>query len=203
MNEKKIPVTERNNPRTLNIDKYDTMEILRTIHLEDIRAYEAVGCQLKKISEIVDKIYKKFSEGGRVIYVGAGTSGRLGAQDAIEMWPTYGFGKDKFDYVIAGGDEALKRSIENAEDIEDDAIRALKEKNIKKNDSILGISASGLTPFVYSAVNYPALTDWAPASPVTLGLLASTAMLAFTCGITLYVFKHATCRGIILCERLA
>ncbi|MEM0185514.1 MAG: N-acetylmuramic acid 6-phosphate etherase, partial [Thermoplasmata archaeon] len=151
MNEKKIPVTERNNPRTLNIDKYDTMEILRTIHLEDIRAYEAVGCQLKKISEIVDKIYKKFSEGGRVIYVGAGTSGRLGAQDAIEMWPTYGFGKDKFDYVIAGGDEALKRSIENAEDIEDDAIRALKEKNIKKNDSILGISASGLTPFVYSA----------------------------------------------------
>ena len=185
MNEKKIPVTERNNPRTLNIDKYDTMEILRTIHLEDIRAYEAVGCQLKKISEIVDKIYKKFSEGGRVIYVGAGTSGRLGAQDAIEMWPTYGFGKDKFDYVIAGGDEALKRSIENAEDIEDDAIRALKEKNIKKNDSILGISASGLTPFVYSAVNYPALTDWAPASPVTLGLLASTAMLAFTCGIRL------------------
>ncbi|MEM3325725.1 MAG: hypothetical protein QXU37_06140 [Thermoplasmata archaeon] len=151
--------------------------------MEDIRAYEAVGCQLKKISEIVDKIYKKFSEGGRVIYVGAGTSGRLGAQDAIEMWPTYGFGKDKFDYVIAGGDEALKRSIENAEDIEDDAIRALKEKNIKKNDSILGISASGLTPFVYSAVNYPALTDWAPASPVTLGLLASTAMLAFTCGI--------------------
>jgi len=150
----KRPPTERNNPRTSKIAEFDTYRIVETIHLEDIRAYEAVGCQLINIAKIVDNILKNFLKGGRVIYVGAGTSGRIGAQDAIEMWPTYGLGKDRFDYLIAGGEEALGRSVENAEDMENDAVTGLKMKNISNLDTVIGISASGTTPFVISALRY-------------------------------------------------
>jgi N-acetylmuramic acid 6-phosphate etherase len=150
----KRPITERNNIRSEKIAQFDTFRIVETIHLEDIKAYEAVGCQLEKISNVIDKIYENFKRGGRIIYIGAGTSGRIGAQDAIEMWPTYGLGKDRFDYLIAGGEEALRRSVENAEDMENDAVNGLRDKNLNSLDTVVGISASGTTPFVIAGVRY-------------------------------------------------
>ncbi len=146
--------TEDNNPRSFNIDSFSTLDIVKTIHIEDIRAYEAVGCALPEMAEVIDLIYERFSRGGRIIYAGAGTSGRMGVVDAVEMWPTYGMGKDKFDFIIAGGIKALTEAQEGAEDLKEEAKTFLKEKGLSEEDILIGISSSGRTPFVIGAVEY-------------------------------------------------
>lgn len=146
--------TEDVNYRTKNIDQLSVKQIVETIHLEDIRAYEAIGCILDDTAEVVKNLLDRIELGGRVIYVGAGTSGRIAAQDVIELLPTYGIGDETFIYFIAGGDEALKMSKEGAEDNEKEIEEKLKEIKLDNMDSIVGISASGNTPYVLSAIRY-------------------------------------------------
>ncbi len=146
--------TESNNTFSRDIDSWDNHKVLEFIHLADIGAYEGVSTAMKNIEVAVDSILEKVNNGGRVIYAGAGTSGRLAAQDVAELWPTYGIGKDMFDYIMAGGDEAIRRSVEGAEDDSSEPIRMLNDKKFNQKDVLVGISASGSTPFVISAIGH-------------------------------------------------
>jgi Predicted sugar phosphate isomerase len=145
--------TEDNNIRTRDIDKMDTLKIVETIHLEDIRAYEAVGCAKESIAKVIDSIYERVTAGGRVFYVGAGTSGRIAAQDVAELEPTYGI-MYIFYHIMAGGNEALAKSKEGAEDDREKAIEELKGYELNEKDVVIGITASGRTPFVVAAIEY-------------------------------------------------
>ncbi len=146
--------TEDINEYSMDIDKWGIYKIAEFIHLSDIKAYEAVGMQMHNISRLIEFAVNSIISGGRVVYVGAGTSGRIAAQDVIELKPTYGLGKESFDYIIAGGVKALSRSIEGSEDDHYESVNALKAINLNKNDLVIGISASGNTPFVISALNF-------------------------------------------------
>lgn len=145
--------TEDLNPYSKEITEWDTYTIVKFIHLMDIEAYYAVFNALDKIAQAVDEILKTIKNGGRVFYVGAGTSGRIAAQDIIELEPTYGI-RGLFEYIIAGGREALERSVERAEDDEVTPIEELKKRGFNSRDIILGISASGRTPFVIASMKY-------------------------------------------------
>ncbi len=145
--------TEDNNFRTKDISNLDTKKMVETIHMEDIRAYEAVGCSLNQIASVIDKIFNRLNEGGRVFYVGAGTSGRIASQDVVELEPTYGI-ENLFFYIMAGGTDALSHSKEGAEDNKDEARKELERYNIGREDVIIGISASGRTPFVIEAIKF-------------------------------------------------
>ncbi|HLH85288.1 MAG TPA: N-acetylmuramic acid 6-phosphate etherase [Thermoplasmataceae archaeon] len=146
--------TEDNDPLTRNINKLDTFQIARMIHISNLESLSALSSHLEEISKIIDVCVERIKRGGRVLYVGAGTSGRIGAQDVVELRPTFGMDKSIFDFVIAGGERALTESVEGAEDDENSAISALKEKNVCSSDTVIGITASGRTPFVISALKY-------------------------------------------------
>ncbi|AAT42599.1 N-acetylmuramic acid 6-phosphate etherase [Picrophilus oshimae] len=146
--------TEDINLNTVDIDTWDFQRIAEFIHLSDISAYEAVGRQIENISRLAEVSCNAIRNGGRVIYIGAGTSGRIAAQDVVELKPTYNLGRESFDYIIAGGERALAESVENSEDDQDAAVKDLKSININKNDVVIGISASGTTPFVISALKF-------------------------------------------------
>ena len=147
-------ITEDSNPKTKNIDKKNINEILNIINDEDKMVADAVGNSISDISGFIDKVIKALSNSGRLIYIGSGTSGRLGVLDASECPPTFGVSKDLVVGLIAGGDIALKESIEGAEDSCESGIRQLNKINFNSKDIILGISASGTTPFVISALKY-------------------------------------------------
>ena len=149
--------TEEQNPRTKNIDKLDTLSMLEIINSEDKKAAIAVEAELTNISKAVDLITDKLKKGGRMLYIGAGTSGRLGVLDASECPPTFGVSPHMIQGVIAGGPKALMSSIEGAEDNQDRAITDLKERNLTANDILVGIAASGRTPYVVSALKYAKL----------------------------------------------
>ena len=149
---KRCDKTEDINIYSSNITSMDYMEIAKLIHTADIRAYESIFPNLEKIAEIAEKMVKTIKNHGRVIYIGAGTSGRLAVQDVAELRPTYNLGDETFDYIIAGGLKAVTESIENSEDSIDDAIKALGDKKITHKDMIVGITASGRTPFVIGAI---------------------------------------------------
>ena len=149
--------TEEQNPRTKNIDKLDTLSMLEIINSEDKKAAIAVEAELKNIAKAVDLITDKLKKGGRMLYIGAGTSGRLGVLDASECPPTFGVSPHMIQGVIAGGPKALMSSIEGAEDNKDRAITDLKERNLTANDILVGIAASGRTPYVVSALKYAKL----------------------------------------------
>jgi N-acetylmuramic acid 6-phosphate etherase len=146
--------TEDVNPYTRDIDNWSFYEIAHFIHLSDIESYEAVGREIEHIAKAAEMAYGAIKNGGRVIYVGAGTSGRIAAQDVVELKPTYGMGSDVFAYLMAGGSSALVQSIEGSEDSEKDAEDALKNMKINRNDLVIGITASGSTPFVITALKY-------------------------------------------------
>lgn len=146
--------TEDNNTFSRNIDEWNSGDVLRFIHLSDIEAYEAISKAMVQIDQSTEKILSRMNEGGRVIYVGAGTSGRLAAQDVAELWPTYGIDSSMFDYIMAGGKEAISHSVEGAEDSRDDPITLLNEKSLNEKDIVFGITASGSTPFVLSSLKY-------------------------------------------------
>ena len=147
-------ITEDSNPKTKNIDKKNINEILNIINNEDKMVADAVGNAISDISGFIDKVIKALSNSGRLIYIGSGTSGRLGVLDASECPPTFGVSKDLVVGLIAGGDIALKESIEGAEDSCESSIRQLNKIKFNSKDIILGISASGTTPFVISALKY-------------------------------------------------
>lgn len=146
--------TERSNPHSLHIDEMSTMNILTTINNEDQKVALAVKEVLPQISKAVDCIYNQMCKGGRLIYIGAGTSGRLGVLDASECPPTYGIDPTLIQGLIAGGKEALTTAIEGAEDSQEQAIEDLKNIHLTDKDVVCGIAASGRTPYVISALQY-------------------------------------------------
>lgn len=152
-NEISFLATEQNNPRTKHIDIATTEEILRMINEEDKAVPFAVEKEIPHIAQAVEMIVEGFRKGGRLFYVGAGTSGRLGIVDAAECPPTFGTSPEMVQGIIAGGREAVFRAQEGAEDNEEDGKEILDKFGIKPPDVVVGIAASGRTPFVKSAVN--------------------------------------------------
>ena len=144
--------TEQQNPNSVGIDTKSTEEILAIINREDSKVHEAVRREIPAIAEVIDVVVERFKQGGRLLYVGAGTSGRLGVLDAAECPPTFGTPPDMVQGIIAGGREALVRSIEGAEDSESDGIEAINERRTDARDVLIGITASGHAPFVVGAM---------------------------------------------------
>ena len=146
--------TEQQNKNSLEIDQFSVLKILETINNEDQTVATAVKKVLPDIEVVVSFAKKSLGSGGRVFYIGAGTSGRLGVLDASECPPTYSVPSDWFIGLIAGGDDALRRSIEGAEDDQFQAEKDLRKYNINSNDLLIGISCSGAAKYVISALEY-------------------------------------------------
>lgn len=146
--------TEKRNESTKNIDLVSTKEILTMINTEDKSVPLAVEAAAEQIAVVVDVVTNAFKNGGRLIYIGAGTSGRLGVLDASECPPTFGVPKNMVIGIIAGGNKALRYPIEKVEDSEKAAVKDLKRIKINKNDVIIGITASGRTPYAVGALEY-------------------------------------------------
>ena len=151
---KEIPVTEQRNPASYQIDTKSTVEILTIINNEDKKVPEAVSQAIPQLTRLVDRAVEVFQKGGRLFYLGAGTSGRLGVLDASECPPTYGVSPDMVQGFIAGGDAALRRSIEGAEDDEKHGIDQLRGAGFSVADMLVGITASGSAPYVLGALRY-------------------------------------------------
>lgn len=152
--ELKSLVTEKSNPNSESIDTASVKEILEIINNEDSKIHLAVKGELDYITQAVDIIVSAFKNKGRLFYVGAGTSGRLGVLDASECPPTFGSEPDMVHGIIAGGDFALRNSIEGAEDKRDGAIPELEKLGFNSNDVLCGLTASNRTPFVLGALEY-------------------------------------------------
>jgi len=146
--------TEMRNENTKNIDKMSTMEMLKVIDAENYNAVKAVSNALESIEKAVDAITLSFKNGGRLFYIGAGTSGRLGVLDASECPPTYGVSDNTVIGIIAGGDGALRKAVEGSEDNPLGGIEQLKEYNFNKNDVLVGTSAAGGAMYVTNAIEY-------------------------------------------------
>ncbi|MBS4535263.1 N-acetylmuramic acid 6-phosphate etherase [Clostridium sp. D2Q-14] len=147
-------VTESVNEKTTNIDQLDTIGILKMINEEDRKVAKAVEKELPNISKAVDIISDRLKENGRLIYIGAGTSGRLGILDASECPPTFGVDSDMVIGLIAGGDKAIRDAVEGAEDSKEEAIKQLKGIAFNAKDVLVGIAASGRTPYVIGGLEY-------------------------------------------------
>lgn len=146
--------TEKRNENTKNIDIASTQDILKMINDEDKKVPLAVEKAIDQIALVVDHVTEAFVQGGRLIYIGAGTSGRLGVLDASECPPTFGVSNDMVLGLIAGGDEALRYAIEGVEDSKWQAHQDLKAIRLSSKDIVIGIAASGRTPYVIGAVEY-------------------------------------------------
>ena len=144
--------TEQRNPRTFDLDTLDTTGILQRISAEDRTVPEAVARELPHIARAVELVVASFREGGRLIYVGAGTSGRLGVLDASECPPTFGSDPATVQGVMAGGYGALVRAVEGAEDREAEGEQAIREREVGPRDTVIGLAASRRTPFVVAAL---------------------------------------------------
>ena len=131
-----------------NLDSISTFQILNIINSEDKTVPYVIEKSLDKIEELIDKVYKRMKKGGRLFYIGSGTPGRLGIVDASECPPTYGVSPDVVIGIIAGGDKAIRNSVEKAEDDTSQAWKDLEGYQIDTNDSVIGITASGKTPYV-------------------------------------------------------
>ncbi|OCG49273.1 N-acetylmuramic acid 6-phosphate etherase [Gilliamella sp. Choc5-1] len=147
-------LTESRNPNSETIDNCSTLEMLQIINNEDKKVALAIEKELPNIAKAVDAISLAFSNQGRLIYIGAGTSGRLGILDASECPPTYGTSPEQVIGLIAGGKTAIFKAVENAEDNPELAITDLKNINFSSNDVLVGIAASGRTPYVIGAMQY-------------------------------------------------
>ncbi len=148
--------TERRNPRTASIDLASPLEIVDLITAEDRRVPDAVATQREQIARAIEFAEAAFRAGGRLFYIGAGTSGRLGVLDASEIPPTFGADPAMVQGIIAGGLPALTRAQEGAEDVVQNGARAMDEHGVGKNDFVVGIAASGTTPYVRAALEQAA-----------------------------------------------
>lgn len=147
-------VTEKANNNSKDIDEKKTLDILKVINNEDKSIAYAVEKQLPNIADAVDAIVKALDNGGRLIYVGAGTSGRLGVLDASECPPTFNTPKDKIVGIIAGGDRALRNAMEGVEDKPQEGAKDIANIDFSSKDVLVGIAASGRTPYVIGALKY-------------------------------------------------
>src|SRR4051812_15820763 len=146
--------TEARNPASANLDELTPLEIVRLMNREDGRAVEAVGSQADEIAQAVEIIAARLRAGGRLVYGGAGTSGRLGVLDATECPPTFNSPPGQIVGIIAGGPAALTRAVEGAEDHPECGEQDLKALNFSVKDVFLGIATSGRTPYVLGACHY-------------------------------------------------
>jgi len=145
-------VSEQRNPATMELDKLDALALVTKINEQDKQVPIAIEKELHKIAKAVDIISEAFTNGGRLIYIGAGTSGRLGILDATECPPTFGVDETMVVGIIAGGQEAIFRSQEGAEDSSESGQQDLVEQNVSSKDVVVGIAASGRTPYVIGAL---------------------------------------------------
>lgn len=151
MVKKHIKITEE--PSNYDrLEEMDTLEIVANINKEDKKIADAVELVLPQVTKVVDETAVRFEKGGRLFYIGAGTSGRLGILDASEIPPTFGMPHDRVIGLIAGGDHAIRKAVEFAEDDTEQAWKDLQEYNINDNDVLVGIAASGTTPYVLGGI---------------------------------------------------
>ncbi len=148
--------TEQANPASAHIDSASTEEIVRIINQEDRKVAPAVQKVLPQIAQAVDMIYQKVATGGRLVYCGCGTSGRLGVLDAVECPPTFGVPPEMVVGLMAGGPPAFVKAVEGAEDDRDMGAHDLQALGFSQNDALVGIAASGRTPYVLGAMDYAA-----------------------------------------------
>jgi len=149
-----IPLTEQENPRTAQISSLPTQEILRLMNEEDATVPLAISQVLADVTRAVDGVVQRLQAGGRLFYIGTGTSGRLGVLDASECPPTFGVSTDLVQAIIAGGYEACYRAVEASEDDEAAGPRDLQQRGFSSADVLVGIAASGRTPYTVGAVRY-------------------------------------------------
>ena len=154
MRKSKPVSTERRNPQSRGLDEKSTREILEVLNREDARVALAVRRELPKVARAVDSIVKAFRSGGRLFYIGAGTSGRLAVLDAAECPPTFGTSPRMVQAIVAGGARALRHAVEGAEDSAKDGVRDLARAGVSKSDVVVGIAASGTTPYVLGALKF-------------------------------------------------
>jgi N-acetylmuramic acid 6-phosphate etherase len=146
--------TETPNPNTTHIDSLSTQDIVTTINSEDAKVALAIKQVIPHIADAVDAITSAIRNGGRLLYIGAGTSGRLGILDAVECVPTFSTPPHLVQGIIAGGETALITAVEGAEDYPEHGQRDLEQRNLTQHDIVCGIAASGRTPYVIGALNY-------------------------------------------------
>ena len=146
--------TESVNEDTKGIDRCSTIDMVTMINRQDALVAGAVGAEAENIAKAIDMIYPRLENGGRLIYLGAGTSGRLGVLDASECLPTFGVDPDMVQGYIAGGDIALRRPVEGCEDSREDGIAIIDELHVNEKDAVVGITASGSAPYVLAAVEH-------------------------------------------------
>ena len=144
--------TEKRNPKTENLDSLPTLEILQIMNEEDQNVLNTIKNALPQIDTLVKECIKAYNNGGRIIYIGAGTSGRLGLMDAVEVVPT--FNSDRFVGLIAGGEHAFVKAVEGAEDSKELCVNDLKGLDFNDKDILIGIAASGRTPYVIGGIEY-------------------------------------------------
>jgi len=172
--ESSVPLTEQENPRTSQISSLLTEEILRLMNEEDERVAEAVTQALPDVTRAVDGIVERLRAGGRLFYIGTGTSGRLGVLDAAECPPTFGVSPELVQAIIAGGYEACYRAVEASEDDAQAGEHDLEQRGFTKADALVGIAASGRTPYTVGAVEharrlgaFTIAVTCTPGSPIT------------------------------------
>lgn len=146
--------TEQRNPASMHIDTVSTVEMVKIMNEEDQKVAVAVGNQDEQIARAIDEAAKRYKKGGRLIYLGAGTSGRLGVLDAAELVPTYGIKPERAIGLIAGGPGAMYKAVEGAEDDINLGAEDLKDLNLNSQDIVLGLAASGRTPYVIGGLEY-------------------------------------------------
>lgn len=146
--------TEQRNPNTMNIDTLSTLDMVNLINQEDHRVADAVGEVTDKIAQAVDVIAEKLAAGGRLVYCGAGTSGRLGILDAVECPPTYSTDPETVQALMAGGYGAIFKAVEGAEDSKELGVEDMKNIHFSQKDVLVGIAASGRTPYVMGCMEY-------------------------------------------------
>lgn len=147
-------ISEAVNEATKHIDRQDALGIVTLIHEEDKKVAAAVGTELPKIAEAVDAIAERYAQGGRMIYCGAGSSGRMGVLDAVELTPTYSVPPERAFGLLAGGREAMYDAVEGAEDSEELAVSDLEQVDLTPRDCVIGIAASGRTPYTVAALEF-------------------------------------------------
>ena len=147
-------ITEQRNPNSMNVDSLSALEIVQLMNQEDKQVPLAIEKCLPQIAQAVECIVAAFQQGGRLVYIGAGTSGRLGVLDASECPPTFGVLPEMVKGIIAGGERALRHPIEGAEDSKSQAVVDLQTIQFSSKDVLVGIAASGRTPYVISALEY-------------------------------------------------
>ncbi len=144
--------TEDISPRYLELDAWTTAEQVTALYEGQLSAVAALGLVLPSIAMVVDRAVERLRRDGRIVYVGAGTSARIGVQDGAELLPTFNWPPEQVAFVIAGGESALLRAVENAEDSVEDGARRIETLGVGPNDVVIGVAASGNTPFTVSAL---------------------------------------------------